>query len=153
MSAGDVIAVLALVVSGYAAWTTSKFNQRQKSLIESQERLNALLLVKEESEAAEEKKADLGATVIKLGSSNYRVKIWNKGKAPARNIAIDFPDGNDLIISSEVERKFPIEVLDRLQAVELIAAVHMGTKSKHTVRLTWSDDSSETNEKTVYLTV
>lgn len=153
MSAGDVIAVLALVVSGYAAWTTSKFNQRQKSLIESQERLNTLLLVKEESEAAEEKKADLGATVIKLGSSNYRVKIWNKGKAPARKIAIDFPDGNDLILNSEVERKFPLEVLDRLQAVELIAAVHMGTKSKHTVRLTWSDDSSETNEKTVYLTV
>jgi hypothetical protein len=153
MSAGDVIAVLALVVSGYAAWTTSKFNQRQKSLIESQERLNALLLVKEESEAAEEKKADLGATVIKLGSSNYRVKIWNKGKAAARNIAIDFPDGNDLIINSEVERKFPLEVLDRLQAVELIASVHMGTKSKHTVRLNWSDDSNETNEKTIYLTV
>jgi len=153
MSAGDVIAVLALVVSGYAAWTTSKFNQRQKSLIESQERLNALLLVKEEGEAAEEKKADLGATVIKLGSSNYRVKIWNKGKSPARNISIDFPDGNDLIIHSEVERKFPLEVLDRLQAVELIAAVHMGTKSKHTVRLTWSDDFREANEKTVYLTV
>lgn len=153
MSAGDVIAVLALVVSGYAAWTTSKFNQRQKSLIESQERLNALLLVKEEGEAAEEKKADLGATVIKLGSSNCRVKIWNKGKAPARNISIDFPDGNDLIINSEVERKFPLEVLDRLQAVELIAAVHMGIKSKHTIRLTWSDDFRETNEKTVYLTV
>jgi hypothetical protein len=153
MSAGDVIAVLALVVSGYAAWTTSKFNQRQKSLIESQERLNALLLVKEEGEAAEEKKADLGATVIKLGSSNYRVKIWNKGKAPARNISIDFPDGNDVIINSEVERKFPLEVLDRLQAVELIAAVHTGIKSKHTVRLTWSDDFRETNEKTVYLTV
>lgn len=153
MGAGDVIAVLALVVAGYAAWTTSKFNQRQKSLIESQEKLNTLLLVKEEGEAAEEKKADLGATVIKVGSSNYRVKIWNKGKAPARNITIDFPDGNDLIINSEVERKFPLEVLDRLQAVELIAAVHMGTKSKHTVRLTWSDDFRATNEKTVYLTI
>lgn len=153
MSPGDVIALLALVVSGYAAWTTSKFNGRQKSLIESQQKLNALLLVKEESEAVEGKKADLGATLIKIGTNNYRVKIWNKGKAPARNVSIDFPDGNDLIIESEVEQKFPLEVLDRLQGVELIAAVHMGTKPKHALRLNWSDDFMDTNEKIVYLTV
>ena len=149
----DVIAGLALLVAAYAAWTTSKFNTRQKSLIESQEKLNALLLEKEKNGAVDDKKADLGAAFIKLGSSNYRLKIWNKGKAPARNVLIDFPDGNDVVLQSDVNNKFPLEFLDKFQSVELIAAVMMDTKRKHTVRLIWSDDFNGNNEKIVYPTI
>lgn len=153
VSSADVIAALALLVSAYAAWTTSKFNARQKSLIDSQEKLNALLLEKEKNEAVDDKKADLSASFIKLGNSNYRLKIWNKGKAPARNVFIEFPSGNDVVIQSEVDEKFPLELLDRLQSVELIASVAMETKRKHTVRLIWSDDFSKKNEKIVYPTL
>ena len=153
ISSAEAIASFALLVSAYAARTTSKFNTRQKSLIESQENLNALLLEKGKNEAVDDKKADLGASFIKLGNSNYRFKIWNKGKAPARNVSIDFPGGNDVVIQSEIDEKFPLEVLDKFQSVELIAAVAMNTKLKHTVRLTWSDDFNENNEKTVYPTL
>jgi hypothetical protein len=153
INSADVIAGLALLVAAYAALTTSKFNTRQKSLIESQEKLNALLLEKEKNEAVDDKKADLGASFIKLGSSNYRLKIWNKGKAPARNVLVDFPDGNEVVIQSEVDDKFPLEFLDKLQSVELIAAVAMNTKRKHTVRLIWSDDFKAKNEKIVYPTI
>jgi hypothetical protein len=45
-SISDLWAGIALLVSIYAAYTTKKFNERQKSLIESQERLNRLLLKK-----------------------------------------------------------------------------------------------------------
>lgn len=150
---GDIIATLALIVSAYAARTTSKFNARQKSLIESQEKLNALLLQKEKNEAADEKKADLGASFIKVGGSNYRLKIWNKGKAAARNVVIDFPEGNSIVVQSQIEQTFPLELLDRFQSVELIAAVHMGTKHKHAISLIWADDFSERNEKIVYPTI
>ncbi len=153
ISSADVIAGLALLVSAYAALITSRFNGRQKSLIESQEKLNALLLEKEKSEAEIDKKADLGASFIKLGNNNYRLKIWNKGKASARNVLIDFPTGNDVIIQSEVDEKFPLEILDKFQSVELIAAVAMDTKRKHTVHLSWSDDFSQNNQKTVYPTL
>ena len=37
--------------------------------------------------------------------------------------------------------------------VELIAVVHMGTKSKHSIKLCWCDDFSATNEKIVYPTL
>jgi hypothetical protein len=47
-SISDVIAATALLVSGLTAWQTIRFNERQKSLIESQERLNNLLLKKGE---------------------------------------------------------------------------------------------------------
>ena len=47
IDAGDVIAGLAFLLSGYATWQTVSFNKRQKSLVESQEKLNKLLLEKE----------------------------------------------------------------------------------------------------------
>jgi len=151
--AGDIIAGLALLLSGYATWKTFKFNERQKSLIESQEKLNSLLLEKEAGAALNGKKADLGAGFIKLGNSKYRLKIWNKGKSTARNVRIEFPEGNEVLLESEVENKFPLESLETFQSVELIAAVHFGSKSKHIVRLIWSDEANDHNEKLVYPTI
>ncbi len=111
MSFSDLWAGLALVVSIYAAHKTIKFNERQKSLIESQERLNKLLLKKEETESLAGRKADLGVNFIKLGGDHYRLKVWNKGKAPARNVKIAFPEGNDLIPDWELTSKFPLRVV------------------------------------------
>ncbi len=111
------------------------------------------MLDKEASEASSTKKADLGATFIKLGSNKYRLKIFNKGKSAARNVSIDFPEGNDCLIDSDIEAKFPLERMDPHQSVELIAAVHMKTKSKHVIKLSWSDDHAENNEKLVYPTI
>lgn len=153
IDAGDVIAGLAFLLSGYATWQTVSFNKKQKSLVESQEKLNNLLLEKENEGAVKEKSADLGASFIKLGSSKYRLKIWNKGSATARNVRIEFPEGNDVVIDSEVSDKFPMESLERYQSVELIAAVHMQTKRKHVVRLIWEDDAQTHNEKLSYPTL
>lgn len=150
---GDVIAGLAFLLSGYATWQTVSFNKKQKSLVESQEKLNNLLLEKESEDALKEKSADLGASFIKLGSSKYRLKIWNKGSATAKNVRIEFPEGNDVVVDSEVSDKFPMESLERHQSVELIAAVHMQTKRKHVVRLIWEDDAQTHNEKLSYPTL
>lgn len=153
IDAGDIIAGLAFLLSGYATWQTVSFNKKQKSLVESQEKLNNLLLEKENEDSLKEKRADLGASFIKLGSSKYRLKIWNKGASTARDVKIEFPEGNDVVIDSEVTDKFPMESLERHQSVELIAAVHMQTKRKHVVRLIWEDDAQSHNEKLSYPTL
>ncbi|WP_417560805.1 hypothetical protein [Marinomonas sp.] len=153
IDAGDVIAGLAFLLSSYATWQTVSFNKRQKSLVASQEKLNNLLLEKESEDALKGKSADLGASFIKLGSSKYRLKIWNKGSATAKNVRIEFPEGNDVVIDSEVTDKFPMETLERHQSVELIAAVHGGTKRKHVIRLIWEDDAQLHNEKLSYPTL
>lgn len=150
---GNVIAAVALLFSGYATWTTTKFNERQKSLIESQEKLNLALLEKEALERDNDKKADLGTTFVKLGSNKYRLKIWNKGKGQAKNVKIEFPDGNDIVSQNDIDAKFPLETLDEYQSVELIASVHLGTKGKHAVKLIWSDDLKQHNEKICYPTI
>jgi hypothetical protein len=153
LTPSDVVAGLALVLSAYATWKTVQFNDRQRSLIESQELLNKRLLEKEDAEATEDKKADLGANFVKLGSTSYRLRIYNKGKSAGRNVRIEFPSGNDVVVTSDIDRKFPLESLEPLQSVDLMTAVHMGSKSKHEVKLLWEDDFSAANEKTLFPTL
>lgn len=153
ISTSDVIAGLALLLSGFSAWKTIQFNSRQKSLIESQEKLNLRLIKREDAEAKDEKKADLGTSFLKLGNNRYRLKVWNKGKSVARNVRIEFPEGNDCILESEISQKFPLEVLERHHSVELIAVVGMSTKPKHVIKLIWSDDHSNHNEKLTFPTI
>lgn len=150
---GNLIAGLALLLSTYATWQTVSFNKKQKSLVESQEKLNKLLLEKEHEGVIRDKSADLGASFIKLGSSKYRLKIWNKGSSTARNVRIEFPEGNDIINNAEVIEKFPMESLEKHQSVELIASVHIQTKRKHVIRLIWEDDAEQHNEKLSYPTL
>jgi len=149
----DIVAVIALLLSGYAIWTTSRFNKRQISLIESQEVLNRRLLAQGETEEQEARKADVGAKYVKMGSRNYKLRVFNKGKAPARNVRIEFSDGDSPVPKSELTHKFPMEILEQHDSVDLIAAVHMQTPPKQTVILRWADDHSDDNEKTVYLTL
>lgn len=149
----EIISALALILSGIATWRTFRFNKRQEALIESQDKLNALYLKKEENDATNEKKANLGVSLIRLGGSHHRLKVWNKGPAVATNVHIEFPEGNELVPESEIDEKFPLECLDSHQSVELVAAVHMGTKRKQLVRLIWEDSSEEHNEKVFYPTL
>jgi hypothetical protein len=68
-------------------------------------------------------------------------------------VSLSFPDGNDCLVQSDIDSKFPLETLDTLQSVELIASISLGSKSKHSIKLTWSDDFSDHNEKVVYPTI
>lgn len=153
VSSSDILSAAALLLSAYATWKTLHFNERQKSLIESQERLNNLLLEQGQNEARDTRKADLSASFIKLGSNKHRLKIWNKGKSPAHNVRIEFPEGNDTVVQSEIDEKFPLETLEQFQSVELIASFHFGTKSKHHIKLMWDDELSANNTKSVYPTI
>ncbi|EGR1894413.1 MULTISPECIES: hypothetical protein [Vibrio] len=153
MDFGDGIALVALGLSGYATWRTIQFNKRQDSLVETQNKLNKLLLAKETEEVIDDRKADLGASIIKLGNHKYRLKIWNKGNAEAKNVTVEFPDGNELVPESELQSKLPYESLEKHASIELLAAVHMQTPRKHKLKLGWSDEHRNKNEKIVYPTL
>lgn len=152
VSVSDIVSLIALAVSVYAIWTTSRFNKRQESLIDSQEKLNNRLLEQGESDALDAQKANVSARLVHIGGTKYRVRVFNKGKVPARSVRLSFPEPNRLIIESEVREKFPMEVLEVQQSVDLIASVTFQTPSKQKLLIEWSDDFSERNEKIVYLT-
>ena len=153
ITVSDIAAIIALILSGIAIWTTTKFNNRQLSLIESQEKLNKRLLAQGKTEDEEARKADVGAKYVKVGSHNYRLRVFNKGKASAQNVQIEFIGGDSPVIESELIDKFPMEVLEQHGAVDLIASLDMQTPSKQAVVLRWKDEHSNNNEKTVYLTL
>ena len=149
---GDVLALLALALSGFATWKTLQFNGRQESLIESQESLNRRLTQREDNEDREARQAVLSAAFIKLGSS-WKLRIGNKGKSSARNVRISVIAGGDSFISSDVESKFPMQVLHPYQSVDLLAAVGFGTLSKYEILFEWEDDYQTHNQTTVFPTI
>lgn len=98
------------------------------------------------------KKADMGANLLTLGTSKHRLRIFNKGKASARNVRLEFPEGQDFLIDSDIKSKFPMELMHPHQPVDLIATWMYGTKSKHTIKIIWDDDFQENNEVVTYPT-
>ncbi|OAE52311.1 hypothetical protein A7J46_18110 [Escherichia coli] len=144
-SLGDVFGGLAFLLSIYATIKTIKFNERQKALIEAQ-------LTKEANELESSKKADVSANIVNIGNNKYKLKVFNKGKSPAKNVRIEFPDNNSPVSMSDVESKFPFESLVAYQSVDLIASGELGRASKFTVRLIWDDDFQDGNESVVHVT-
>lgn len=149
----EIIALIALVLSAYSMKKTFDFNKRQKEFIETTDKLNKLLLEKESQNALHQKKADISANFIKIGKNDHRLKVFNRGENTARNIRIEFPQGNEIFIDSDIKDKFPIPILEKYQSVELIAAFCMQSPSRVTIKLIWDDEFAENNEKELTPTV
>jgi hypothetical protein len=147
------IATVAFILSCYATWKTVQFNKKQEALIDSQKRLNDLLLEKEAMERAQTAWAILGANFFKVSANNYRLRVFNQGPSVARNVSVSFPQGNEVVDEREVGTKFPMEILDRHQSVDLTASVHLNTVPKMLVRLSWSDGDGVEQTKDVHLTL
>lgn len=153
VSLGDVIAAVALLFSGYATWRSRGLRKKEEELIEIQHKLNALMLDKEEREAQSANAAELGANFITLGSKKHRLKVFNKGKATAYQVSLEFPEGNDSIMDSDLQEKFPMESMEPGQSVELIASFSMQTKRKQAIKLHWKNAGGESFEKVAHATL
>lgn len=153
ITASNIVAVLAFLLSAFAVWKTAKFNKRQEAMIDSQTKVNQRLLELGEKEDVSSKKAELGANLVKLGSSKYRVKVFNKGQATAKNVRLSTITEDSPLIQSDIDGKFPLSALEMHQSVDLIAAVHMGSPAKSEVKIIWDDDYQSNREKIVFLTL
>lgn len=111
------------------------------------------MLDKEQQESLIQRQAEISANFINAGNHDYRLVVFNRGKATATNVRIECPEGNELIIDSEIQQKFPMPSLESDQTVELIAAVHMMSPRKMDVRLIWNDPSGNDREKLVTVTL
>lgn len=152
MATSDFIAFGALLVSIYTIISSelkSKKNDREQRVIkDEQDRLRKIILEKETKSAINELKAELGARLMKISNGNYRLKIYNKGKVEARNIEISFPDNdeNEYLSASDIEQKFPYEILHPQNFIELIAWQSLNSKRKYKIKIKWDDDYQKDNE-------
>ena len=135
----EAIAFIAIVIAFYYGWQNARLTRR--------------LIIKEEEAALTKLRADLGANFVKIGK-NYKLKIFNKGNAPACNVRFIFDNTkNHCLIQQDVNSKFPHERLDPHQSVDLIATISLASKSKYSYKLIWDDDFKADNEKMVYPTI
>jgi len=152
IGATENISAAALLLSIYSTKKTVDFNRRQKQFIETNDKLNQLLLEKEQQEGLIQKQADISVNFVNIGR-DHRLKVFNKGKTTATNVRIDFPSGNEILVESDVNDKFPMPRLEPFQAVELIAAVHMGSPRRMDIKLLWDDPSGNDREKIMTVTL
>ena len=150
---GDVIAGAALLLSAYAMWRTRGISRKQERVLELEQRVHELTLEREARQTAAAEKADVSCSIVRLGSSRFRLKVFNRGKAAAQNVEISFPHGYDLVLEQDVARKFPMRALEPGQSVGLAAVVHMQTDPKHLVHLRWKNADGSEEQKEVEVTI
>lgn len=155
MTVSDGLAFCALILSGYAVFQTARFNRKQIKFSQNQDRLTDALLKKESDERDKVNCADVGASFVRVGSNKLRLKVFNKGLATAKNVRLDFPNGDhgSLLVSSDFSEKFPYEELHQHQSVELLACAGLGGKSKYHIVITWDDPSGKDKSNPVYLSI
>lgn len=127
----------ALLFSGIAIFVAMRVQRRQPELIEKQ-------IAELERGRKEHHKAQV---VIRLERGDtwagargmLTIYLFNEGPAEARDIDIQFPDGNSPIPEAEAQAKLPIEVLQAGGSFELVAAVSKGNAPPYKVVLTWRD--------------
>jgi len=150
---GDLLALGALIVSVWAVVTTNKSNQRQLNFERTAERLNHLLIEKEANENQAQRRADLGVAIYKAGRSNYRMKVFNRGKAAARNVRLEEIAEEGFLLRDDLAEKFPAPVLEPHAVIELHVFFHLSSASRTQIRLTWDDDFGANQTKDFYPTV
>jgi hypothetical protein len=144
---GDAPAYLAIGFSLVAVVITYRFNERQKKFFENQELLNKTLLRQVDAENKEKKQADFGARITALGRSDSRLKIFNQGKAPARNVRLEVLEGDDMFMTGDLPEKFPAERIDAGNGIEVHVVLALNGPRKVKLRLRWEDDHSSHREK------
>jgi hypothetical protein len=152
LSASDIIALMALAVSAWSLVQSIHFNRRQEAFERTSQRLNNLLIEKEGAEASDQIRAEISANFYKAGKNDHRLKVFNRGKAPAWNLRVEILDG-DMLIPSEFDRKFPVPLLEPQSGVELIAAVQAGSASRAHIKAIWDDASGTQRSKELHPTL
>ncbi|WP_157774657.1 hypothetical protein [Aeromonas sp. CA23] len=142
MTLTDIVSLLALLLSVYSAYRTLEFNRRQNEFANTANHLNKLLLRKEQEDAIDAISADLNARVVKIGKG-HRLKIYNKGKSPAKNVRLECPVVREFSIMDD---SLPLEVIQAGGNFDLIVATAMGAPFAVTIKLIWDDERGRNQE-------
>lgn len=148
----DVIAGAALLIAAWSLLQSILVNRRQARVEQTTERLNLLQIEREKAESREQGQADMSANFYNVGKNDSRLKVFNRGKAPARNVRLDVLDSGGLLVSSDVERKFPAPLIEPQSSVELLTAGHMGSAARVHIKLTWDDPDGAERSKELHPT-
>ena len=100
------------------------------------------------------KKAYCDANIVKNGSNNWILKVFNKGNTNATDITFKYLiDGAPSILES-TGKTFPIKLLEPQKNVDYFLNIHMGLNSSSwEYEITWTNEDGITDSKKGILTL
>ena len=136
--------IIAFVLSIVSFIDSRKASKMQDRLNEVEEKLKRYELEEKEKEREEATKANIEARVMKISKGNYKMKMWNSGKATAYNVDFIIPEEFKGIVWRS---KVPYEFLESGKSFEEHVLVHSGTPDKFKVTTIWNDKQGDAYSK------
>jgi hypothetical protein len=147
--ASAFVAVVALILAWVSLQRTDRFNQRQNEFLETSERLNQLLIERENAEGLAAKRALLSANLVEIAAKQYRLRVSNRGQGTARNVRLADLNGSrdSCLVASDLKMKFPVPRLEQHQTVAVVALRFLNANPRAHIKLVWNDDAGDDHEK------
>lgn len=140
---------LSLIISIAAIlWSLITYFVHDRKIKQQEARINEYQLEKIKNEEEENKKALICGNIVK-GSDELRIlKIYNKGKATARNVDIQ-----SLEPAMKITRDYdlPCELIQPQDYIEFRFYAGHIPETKMKITFTWDDDFKSENERTQIL--
>lgn len=140
-----IISCLALGVSVFTYFKHDKKIKAQEQII------NDYQINKIAKENEEIKKASIRGNIIKGDRGKRTLKVYNCGKATARDIRVEGLDmGSFVVMRNDL---FPYELMNPQDYTEVIIWVVKGSPSTIKLKYIWNDDFGQNNEFEQVLTL
>ena len=136
------IALCSLLVSAIAVWFSIKNSVSQTELNDINKKLASFELSQIEKQNVDALKAS-----FEINMTDKALFLHNVGLAPAFDVKLSFPNGQDFIIQSELDELFPYAKLDSGDSIRLITAVSMETQRMQNIVVNWDDEHDFGHER------
>ena len=140
-----IISVLALIASVFT------YLRHDKKLKEQERRINEYQLKQIEKEDLESKKAAIRGNIVKRLKGGRTLKVYNSGRATARNIRVEGLDVNGIFYMRR--DIFPYELMNPQDYTELTMHLTCGCPSTIKLKYIWDDEFGDNNEFEQVLTI
>lgn len=143
---GLIISILALAASAFT------YFKHDKKLKDQERKINEYQLKQIEKEDLESKKAAIRGNIVKsLNKGNRTLKIYNSGRAIARNIRIEGLCIEGLL--HRADKFFPYELMNPQDYAEVSIVLFRNYPSTIKLKYIWDDESGKDSEFEQVLTL
>ena len=140
-----IVAIAAFVVSlGALVFSAYTYSKHDKKIKAQEQIINDYQINKIAKENEESKKASIRGNIIKGDKGKRTLKVYNCGKATARDIRVEGLDiGSLAVMRNDL---FPYELMNPQDYTELIICIVKGSPSTIKLKYIWDDDFGQNNE-------
>lgn len=147
-----IVAIAAFVVSlGALVFSAYTYSKHDKKIKAQEQIINDYQINKIAKENEESKKASIRGNIIKGDKGKRTLKVYNCGKATARDIRVEGLDiGSLAVMRNDL---FPYELMNPQDYTEVVIWVVKGSPSTIKLKYVWDDDFGQNNEFEQVLTL